>query len=129
MSKEEGAILVVDDDETFRGNLVEILDYRFDSPWIETASSAEEALKVFDEVIDKDKNISLIISDVWLPGMSGLKLFSKIRRKFPDISFILMSGDRGVEREVKKIGAKFFIPKPFWHKDLIELVKKAWKSR
>ncbi|HHE45778.1 MAG TPA: response regulator [Candidatus Moranbacteria bacterium] len=126
MGKEMKTILVVDDDMIWRETITDALEHseseRFSFPWVLAVSSAEEALEII-----KEEKISLIISDIWMSGMSGLEFFSKVQRE-SRIPFILMSGVPGMEKEVKKIGVEFFIPKPFWSRDLIKLVRKAWKQ-
>lgn len=50
--------------------------------------SATEALQVLQD----DKEIDAVLTDVMMPGMSGLQLASSIREKYPALKIVLMSG-------------------------------------
>ncbi len=79
-------ILVVDDDPEVREILAETLiefGYR-----VVQAGSGEEALPMLDGLAD----IRLVISDVRMPGMSGLELVEQARARSPSLRVILISG-------------------------------------
>lgn len=85
MKEVKGSILVVDDDDSVRGSLVEIftyLGYR-----IRTATSGLSALIQIREEVPE-----ILLSDLNMPEMSGFELLSIVRRRFPAIFVIAMSG-------------------------------------
>ena len=79
-----------------------------------TAESAEEALQKFNE-----KPFHLVITDIFLPGMSGFDLLKEIKKKDPETKFIVMTayGSDDKKEEAQREGAKFYIEKPFDMKD------------
>lgn len=71
--------------------------------------SAEEAML---EIIKAD--LDLIITDIRLPGISGLELLRKIRKQHPDVKIVMMSGmdDRNLNEKALEAGANVFLRKP-----------------
>lgn len=59
--------------------------------------------------------ISCVISDIHMPGMSGLQLATRLRQIDPDLPIILMTGrnDPGLESAAYASGATLFVTKPF----------------
>ena len=82
---------------------------------VETMSSAEDALIAL-QTIQPD----MIISDVKMPGMNGISFLHKIRAKFPDLPFLLVTAFADIRDAVKalKLGAVDYLEKPI---DLDEL--------
>lgn len=58
------------------------------------ASTAEEATKILDEGL-----VDILLTDVGLPGVSGLQLAKYARSRLPDLCLALATGDRGVKSE------------------------------
>ena len=107
MEKEEFSVLVVDDDEFVRELLAKCLSKEY---MCDTASNAREAHKQLAE-----KFYNIVITDINMPGSSGLELMEYIRDLSPDTVIIVMSAkaeDRFIE-DVLKRGAFDFIRKPF----------------
>jgi CheY-like chemotaxis protein len=90
MSEAKCRILVVDDDPFVAEMLAVILDA--DGYTVETAENGAEALIKFSEAPDT----GLVISDMNMPGMTGLELFGKIRAVNPAIATILLTGSDDV---------------------------------
>ena len=100
-------ILIVDDEESICQSLSGVLaDDGYD---IITAASGEEALKIVGEELP-----SLVLLDIWLPGMDGIETLKIIKSEHPEIRVIMMSGHGTIETAVKatKLGAFDFIEKP-----------------
>jgi len=116
-----GNILVVDDEQDMlallRRSLAPDLDCHVD-----TASSAETAL----EMIEKEP-YDLILVDIKMPGMSGLKLLEIMKQKRPDLTAVMMTayGHIDMAVEAMKFGAYDFITKPFEHETLVIRLQKA----
>jgi DNA-binding NtrC family response regulator len=99
-------ILVVDDDSYVRGATEEILIRKgYD---VDTASAASGALQKLDE-----GEYDLLLSDIKMPGMSGLELLGKVKTKWPELTVILMTAYSSVEDAVRamKDGAYDYIQK------------------
>jgi two-component system chemotaxis response regulator CheY len=108
-------ILVVDDEEDmatlfqqrFRK---EIRDGKVDFAF---ANSGEQALEYMKE---NDHEAILILSDINMPGMSGLELLEKIKQKYvtppPVVMMITAYGDAGNYNTAMRLGADDFLTKP-----------------
>lgn len=115
-------ILIVDDEEGVAHFLGEALAELEAGYHIDTAGSAEEALgKLVTQAYD------LVITDYRLPGIDGVALIRKLRRLRPYTRAILMTGfgDERIEAEVRELGARFYLIKPFPVEKLIAAVKDA----
>lgn len=111
-------ILVVEDEEKLRRIIeLQMLDSGFD---VVKAGSAEEALPLIDRS-------DLILTDLKLPGMSGLEMLQIIRRQDLHIPMILMTAFGTVENAVEamKAGAVDVLLKPFALDHLTAVVNKA----
>ena len=85
MARKKQRILVVDDEESIRQSLVTLLT----SAGYEVA----EAEHGFEALIQLKQNVpNLLISDLNMPHMSGFELLSVVRRRFPHVSVIAVSG-------------------------------------
>jgi|SRR3989344_7221852 len=69
---------------------------------------------------------SLIMMDLWMPGLDGVALTKKIKanKKTRNIPVVLVSARNGLEKTTKSCGADDFLPKPFNLSDLLSLAKK-----
>jgi CheY-like chemotaxis protein len=107
-------ILVVDDEPD-----VEVLfrqqfrrDLRADRFVMEFAQSAPAALQCINNA--GDTSLILILSDINMPGMSGLELLPKAKALRPDVPVIMITayGDTETKRKVLEGGADALLPKP-----------------
>ncbi len=116
-------ILLVEDQkesaEVFRAGL-ESLDYGFQ---VTTVPSAEDALKALEK-----GGFDLLIADVLLPGISGLELMARFRRRNPETKVILVSGvhDHEIRKQVARSGAEAFFFKPVELADLLDAVERVF---
>lgn len=112
-------ILIIDDEASIREALSGILT---DEGFLALgAASAEEGLQLLDE-----KNIDLIMLDIWMPGMDGLEALKLIKQRF-DLPVIMISGHGTIETAVQatRIGAYDFIEKPLSYDKIILSVNKG----
>lgn len=118
-----GNILIVDDDNTLRQGLVELLA---SSHQITEAASAEEALSIIHK-----KDHDLIITDVKMPGMSGLDLIKRAKNLTPDTSFIMITAHASIQEAVQAIhdGADDYIMKPFDLREFEHRVERSLRLR
>jgi UDP-3-O-[3-hydroxymyristoyl] N-acetylglucosamine deacetylase len=74
---------------------------------------------------------SLVLLDVWLPGIDGMQLLKRLHNRFPALPIIMMSGHAGIEAAVAaiKAGAYDFLEKPLHLEVLLDKVKSALKHR
>ena len=107
-------ILFVEDEDAVRAVGVRALKKKgYD---VVDSNSAEYAL----EVLEKDKNFDLLLTDMVLPGMSGAQLTNKVKEILPDIDVILASGysEDIARQEVDNTHQFYFITKPYSLSDL-----------
>ncbi len=100
-------ILLVDDEISICQTLGGILtDEGYE---VLTAGSGEDALKIL-----KEESCSLVLLDIWLPGIDGIETLKIIKSEHPQIRVIMISGHGTIETAVKstKLGAFDFIEKP-----------------
>jgi len=100
-------ILVVDDEQSIRKVLIEILEE--EKYQVEGASNGEEAL----ELLESD-NFDVVLSDIKMPKMDGMSLLDEVVRKELDVQMIMISAHGTIETAVEatKKGAFDFIEKP-----------------
>ena len=79
---------------------------------MEFAQSADDALKAISTAMDA--RLILILSDINMPGMSGLDLLPKARKARPDVPVIMITayGDVETKRKALEGGAEGFLSKP-----------------
>jgi two-component system nitrogen regulation response regulator NtrX len=113
-------ILVVDDEESICRSLAGILSdegYR-----VLTVGSGEEALKVIEEELP-----DLVLLDIWLPGIDGIETLKVIKRDYPQMQVVIMSGHGTIETAVKatKLGAFDFLEKPLSLEKMVLVINHA----
>jgi len=116
----EKPILVVDDEKNIRLTLVEALSSL--QTEIDTAINGEEALAKL-----KEKDFSLILLDLKMPGMDGMEVLRKLRKIRPDIKVIIITAYGTIDSAVEamKLGAVDFIQKPFVPKEIRALASRV----
>ncbi len=120
--KSKRKILVVDDEITVCKSIRQaILSDEYE---VDMALSGEEALKK-----DRDSTYDLIITDLMMPGISGLDLLKALKDSRPDVLVIMVTGYPTIRTAVEsvKMGAFDYLPKPFTPADLRGLVTRAFK--
>lgn len=115
-------VLVVDDEADIRNLICDILQ---DKSYETRAASGDlEALSMLDEKIP-----TIIILDIWLQGsgLDGLGILEIIKKKYPYMPVLIISGHGNIETAVNaiKMGAYDYIEKPFTEDKLLISVKRA----
>jgi two-component system nitrogen regulation response regulator NtrX len=117
-------VLIVDDEEGIRETLSGIFEDEGCS--VVTANSGEEALDLL-----KEQNPDLILLDIWLPGIDGIKILEEIKVLRPDLPVIMISGHGNIELAVKatRLGAYDFLEKPLSLERVLLVSKRALEKR
>jgi len=112
-------ILIVDDEPEITSILHDLLADLHDCT---TASSAEEAL---DRLRAND--FQLVVSDITMPGMSGLDLIPRVKSMSPNTVVVMVSGMQTVESAIDalRLGAFDYVMKPFDLRQVEAVVKRA----
>jgi two-component system, cell cycle response regulator len=112
-------IVVVDDDrfhrELARGALEPLAD-------VEVCSNAREALAALER-----EPAELVLSDLEMPGPSGLRLLQQVRREHPGTELVLLTGHASVESAVEalRMGAADYLRKPIDPDELVLVVQRT----
>lgn len=114
-------ILIVDDDEQIIRAIKKILTRNnYDT---DTAENGQVALDKLAQ-----NNFDLIITDIIMPQKEGIELIRDLRKNYPDLPVIAMSGGGRVEPEnyldvAQKLGADCMLKKPFSTEELLNLLR------
>ncbi len=102
------AVLAVDDDASARSLLRVLLAQAGHS--CQLADSAQEALRILES-----QPVDAVVSDLQMPGMSGLELLSCVRRLYPHVAFVMVTGVDDIQVGVRAMqeGADDYLVKPF----------------
>ncbi len=113
-------IWVVDDDHSIRWVLQKAIS-REGIP-CEIFSSAAEVLERLDTEVPQ-----VLVSDIRMPGQSGLQLLAKVRDRHPDLPIIIMTAYSDLDSAVSAFqgGAFEYLPKPFDIEKAVELILRA----
>jgi CheY-like chemotaxis protein len=120
-------ILVIDDDETVR----ELLRFTFEQAGYEVveASDGDMGMQRY-----REQPTDLIIMDIFMPEKGGLESIMELRRDFPDVKIIAISGGGTVGSGwptidalplAKRLGALRTLAKPFHAQEMLEAVREA----
>lgn len=113
-------ILVVDDERIICAGCEKILGEA--GYQVKTTLSARKALEML-----KEEPFDIVITDIKMPELSGIELLEIIRKEYPEITVIVITGYSTVETAVEamKLGAFDYLPKPFTSDQVILVIKRA----
>jgi len=122
-STKKDSILVVDD----APDTIELLQRNLESRGYQvfTAPNAMEAIKILETTA-----VDLVITDLKMPGASGIELIRHIRENFRDIEVMMITGYPTIESAVKavKSGAEEYLTKPFTDTELFSAVEQVFEK-
>src|SRR5213078_3541670 len=117
-------IVVVDDDATMREALRETLAGEGYA-----VLAVDNAIQAIAEL--EKQEADLVLADLTLPRVSGLELLDSVRRQWPGIEVIVITGQGSIETAVDAIkrGAYHYVTKPFTPDEILHLVGQALERR
>jgi len=117
-------ILVVDDEETVCHSIKKVLSRKGYS--VSQAPTVEDALSLL-----KEMSFDLVITDLMIPGTSGMELLQIIRDHYPELDVIMITGYASIESAVKatRLGAAAYLPKPFTPDELTAVTENTITGR
>lgn len=126
------AIICVDDEDIILEALKDQLGPFFENQFlIETSTTGEEALEIYDELVESGYEVPVVISDYLMPNMRGDEFLIKIHEKNENILKILLTGHAnldGIANAINNANLYRYIPKPWDRDDLILTVREAIRS-
>ncbi len=107
-TEENTSILIVDDEASVRNVLKQVLEE--DGYMTKEATMGEEALECL-----KKEHFSLVITDIVMPGMTGIELLEKIKQLYPSTEVIIITSQASLDTAITAIrhGAYDYLFKPF----------------
>ncbi|MGH7826086.1 MAG: sigma-54-dependent transcriptional regulator [Candidatus Binatia bacterium] len=123
MARPRATVLVVDDDAATRQGLTSLLEnwgYRASA-----ASEAREALSICEKELPH-----AIVTDLMMPGMSGLEFVEALRERAQQVAIVMLTGQATIETAVQaiKLGAYDYLPKPLEPQKLRTTLEKGLKQ-
>ena len=114
-------IIIADDHAIFRKGLKQLIIEEFVNAQITEVSTAEEAIKLI-----RQQPFDLVISDITMPGRSGLDLLKQIREEFPLLPVLILSMHPEVQYAIRalKAGAWGYITKSAISDELVNAICK-----
>lgn len=103
-------LLIIDDEKIIRETITQIIDWK--SLGIELIGSADNGVDALNIILDEYPDI--VMTDIKMPGFSGLELISKISRINKDTRFIILTGYGKFEyaKQAMQYGVKHYLLKP-----------------
>ncbi len=116
-------VLIVEDDDIIRDSLYDLFEGQH---LCHAAESAEKAVSFLEE-----EEYDVVLSDISMPGMSGLELLGYIRHRQPDTPVIIISGidDTEYATGLLNMGAFHYLLKPFRLDDVEASIERALERR
>lgn len=120
------SILIIDDEPQIRSMIRLILERA--GYEVSEATDGVEGIRRF-----REKPSDLIITDLIMPNKDGIGMIIELKKDFPGVKVIAMSGGglnrpEGYLRGAKKLGASFTLSKPINRQDLLRAVKDTLKG-
>jgi DNA-binding NtrC family response regulator len=110
--------VVVDNDRRIKDLAVNTLTYCVNRE----VKSFDSAGTAWDYIV-RGGEVDIVLSNVDLPEMDGFELMSRVKGRYPDKIFILMSGVVDNEKKARLAGADAFLAKPFEINHLFSIVQ------
>jgi len=117
-------ILVIDDEQIVHESCNRILTE--EGYEVKSAFTGQEGFKKIEE-----EQFDLVITDLKMPGISGMEALKKIKKDNPNIGIVMVTGYSTAETAVEamKLGAFDYLPKPFTPDELISVINKAVEKK
>jgi DNA-binding response OmpR family regulator len=115
-------ILVVDNEQHMANSITYVL--RMEDYLVSTANHGKEALEIISASIQAEQEIDLIITDLWMPELSGLDLLKELKKLKIKIPALIITATDGkiLKKELNQLGCSEYIKKPFDDRNLLEKV-------
>ncbi|RPI35545.1 MAG: sigma-54-dependent Fis family transcriptional regulator [Nitrospiraceae bacterium] len=113
-------LLIVEDEETLCESLKRVLSR--EGYVVDTVNTAESAI-----TIQRERQYDLIVTDIILPGMTGIELIRKIKEDNPEQIVVVMTAYASLETAVEALraGSYDYIVKPVMHEEIKQIVRNA----
>ncbi len=119
-------LIIADDEKIIRETIRSIIDWK--SLDIEVVGLCQNGIEAYNMMMDETPDI--VLTDIKMPGMSGLELIEKASVSYPDMQFIILSGFGEFEyaKAAMKYGVKHYLLKPCNESQIIECIEECKKE-
>ena len=116
--------LIVDDEEEFLATVMKRLKKR--NVNVKGAKSGEEALQILEQ-----QPVDVIVLDVRMPGMDGIQTLREIKKRFPLVEVVMLTGHASMEVAIEgmELGAFDYLMKPADIDELLYKLQDAYKKK
>ncbi len=120
LTSTSGSVLVVDDDVELLRAISSQLE--FEGVEVRCATSGREALAILER-----EALDLVLTDIQMPGMSGMDLLHEVRTRWSDVSVVMMTAHGTIDMAVEamKLGAADFLTKPLRTEVMLDTLRSA----
>ncbi len=118
-------ILFVDDDANLLQSIERIIKTKFKDVTADFKNNADDVIKNIDNL-----NYNIVVTDFKMPGLDGQSLIKKIKKKYPEIISIILTGH--IEEAIKSIADDpntFYLEKPYAIDDLMQTIELAINAK
>ncbi|NOX19800.1 MAG: sigma-54-dependent Fis family transcriptional regulator [Nitrospirae bacterium] len=117
-------VLVIDDEAIVRVSCERVLQP--EGYEVVSISRGDEAI----ELMEKER-FDIVLTDLKMPDMDGLEVLKIIKKRWPDVQVIIITGYGTISTAVQaiKLGAYEYIEKPFTPEDILRVVKSALEEK
>ncbi|MEF2967056.1 response regulator [Paenibacillus sp. M1] len=112
-------ILIADDERAIREGVRRTIRRTWPDCGVYLAASAEEAVSMLEA-----QEIDIVLTDILMPGVSGLELMKIMKRKYPRVKWVVISahGEFSYAQEAVRLGARDYLLKPIGKNRLYEII-------
>jgi CheY-like chemotaxis protein len=116
-------VLIVDDDLALLNAIrINLLSSGYE---VATAANGHQALSEIESAIETTKPFQLMVTDLIMPGMSGLDLILAARKILPNLPVILVTAYslHPIQEALKDLGSSAYLDKPFSSNKLLDAIR------
>ena len=119
-------LLIVDDEKIIRQTIHDHIPW--ESLGIQVIGMAQNGIEAYDIILDEYPDI--VITDIKMPGLSGLELLQRIKKINKDVEFIILSGygEFDYAREAMQWGVRHYLLKPCNEEQIIESLREVMRD-
>ncbi len=119
-------LLIVDDERVIRETISNLINWN--EIGIELVGLCKDGIEAYDMIMDENPDI--VLTDIKMPGLTGLDIIQRISQTDHSIEFIILSGygEFSFAKEAMKYGVKHYLLKPCNEAQIIEIMKEVAKD-
>lgn len=119
-------LVIADDEKPIRETIASLIDWK--DLDIEVVSVCKNGNEAYDAILDEYPDI--VLTDIRMPGMSGLEMIRRLREAGGPIEFIILSGYGEFEyaKQAMELGVHYYLLKPCNEKEIMDVIEKAKQS-